>query len=141
MKYDEAGVYELTYRAVDDCGNEAIATRGITVAEEPPDPWVTAIDVSNYTAPNDTHTPTTNLWAWGADDYMVEATGVLADGVPKTMERSVRENDRYFVMYFDGFQVALLMDYDDYFISEVRGINPPNEVTFEHLVIKYIYYE
>lgn len=36
MKYDEPGIYELTYKATDDCGNVGYATRNITVEGEPP---------------------------------------------------------------------------------------------------------
>lgn len=33
MKYDEPGIYELTYTATDECGNESYATREVTVIE------------------------------------------------------------------------------------------------------------
>ena len=33
MKYTEPGTYELTYKAVDDCGNETEQTRTVVVAE------------------------------------------------------------------------------------------------------------
>lgn len=35
MKYEEAGTYELTYKAVDECGNEAQQTRTIEVTAKP----------------------------------------------------------------------------------------------------------
>lgn len=33
MKYDKAGKYELTYKAIDECGNETTVTRQIIVVD------------------------------------------------------------------------------------------------------------
>lgn len=117
--------------AVDGNGNE------VEVTYEEPVQHITLVDVANYTAPNSEHTPTINPWVWeGGNDVYME--GVLADGVPVTMDRWYTENDTHFCMVFSGFEVALRVDDDSYFISELRGINPPNEVTFERLIIKYL---
>lgn len=117
--------------AVDGNGNE------VEVTYEEPTQHITLVDVANYTAPNSEHTPTINPWLWEGD-YDVYMEGVLADGVPVTMDRWYTENDTHFVMVFGSFEVTLRLDYDSYFISELRSRNPPNEVTFERLVIKKI---
>lgn len=79
MKYTEAGTYKLHYKAVDECGNETTQTRQIVV-EEPTKQYITLLDISNYTAPNDTPIAKANPWEH-ADKYrhlVIEATGVVA---------------------------------------------------------------
>lgn len=78
MKYTEAGTYKLHYKAVDECGNETTQTRQIVV-EEPTKQYITLLDISNYTAPNDTPIAKANPWEHDKHrNLVVEATGVVA---------------------------------------------------------------
>lgn len=114
--------------AVDGNGNE------IEVTYEEPEQYVIMVDVSNYTAPNSTPTPTA-FWQYEMLEYEVE--GVLADGVPATVTGLITENDTTIILLFGEFAVNL-HDGSGTFTSTVSGANPPNEVTFERLIIKYL---
>lgn len=116
--------------AVDGNGNE------VEVTYDEPTQYVKIVDVANYTAPNSTPTAQTNPWAWERLEY--EAENVLADGVPVTVNSLDAYNDTTIVLRFSGFDVELL-GREDYhtFTSTVKGDNPPNEVTFGRLIIKY----
>lgn len=97
MKYTEAGTYELTYKAVDECGNEATQTRQIVV-EEPTKQYITLLDVSNYTAPSATPLPKVNEWDFSKGaNLVVESSGVVAyDGTTPYPDAI------YDYGYFDG---------------------------------------
>src|SRR5690606_31467945 len=102
---------------------------------EPPEPYVTIVDVSNYTAPNSTPTAQTNLWIY--ENLVYEVEGVLADGVPVTVNRFYTANDTDICFGFDDFVVELHGRDDNHtFTSTIIAVNPPNEVTFERLIIK-----
>lgn len=78
MKYEEPGTYQLHYKAVDECGNETTQTRQIVV-EEPTKQYITLLDISNYTAPNNTPIAKANPWEHDKGiNLVVEATGVVA---------------------------------------------------------------
>lgn len=62
MVINEPGIYDLTLMATDSCGNETIATREITVEEEPPSEWIVSFDVSDYTVPNSNPSPLLADW-------------------------------------------------------------------------------
>lgn len=120
--------------AVDGNGNEVEVT--YEEPPVPPEPYVIMVDVSNYTAPNSTPTQSA-YWQYEALEYEVE--GVLADGVPATVTGLTTENDAFIHLHFgDEFVVSLHDRYDATFTSTVSGVNPPNEVTFERLIIKYL---
>lgn len=73
MKYDKAGTYELTYKAIDECGNESTQTRTIIVEGESDYPF-TMFEVGSYSG----------------TIYGIEGTNAYAD--PSDVDASVVHN-------------------------------------------------
>lgn len=70
MKYTEPGTYELTYKAVDECGNETVDTRTVVVEEPTPSNIVFDEDIDSPIVYSQYH-PLTQLQNVSASDTLV----------------------------------------------------------------------
>lgn len=81
MKYEQAGTYEIKYKAVDECGNETTATRTVVVETTSK----TLLDTTNVTIPL---SPDTN-------DYALASTVSNGDTIQLTLKGAMMEINDY----------------------------------------------